>query len=371
MAEKRRQRELISSDRLDAFVELVRQHCHYGNAAKTLGIKQPRLSQKIAELEAQLGVRLVERGPGRGGKQPTEAGLEFHARAVRVVQQLEEAQAVMWTLANQPPGTVRVGLTFENRERVAAAINAVVPKGARHRIVLAEQADTTVQEAVLAGQMHLGVVTSGRLDERLRSQRLSGTRLHVVVSKDHRLVKALELPDAEAAVRQRLNAEALVRQRKDREAYIQRLNADIVRSLDVELLERQRLVLARHGSARTFLNSLFRTAKFLPKIAIEVNLPGAAISLVRNNPELATILPEPPCAELRGLALMRLAFPTFNYRNTLATYLIWIDHARLSEDARGIADALRENFASGALVPIPDEDWEIIDDPTNTTGPFD
>ena len=49
---------------LRAFVA-VAQHQHFGDAAASLGVSQPTLSQALAALETGLGVRLIERNPRR------------------------------------------------------------------------------------------------------------------------------------------------------------------------------------------------------------------------------------------------------------------------------------------------------------------
>jgi LysR family hydrogen peroxide-inducible transcriptional activator len=54
-------------------------HGHFGRAADACAVSQPAMSQQIADLEAELGARLIERGP-RGAKL-TETGVEIAARA--------------------------------------------------------------------------------------------------------------------------------------------------------------------------------------------------------------------------------------------------------------------------------------------------
>lgn len=80
----------------------------YVGAAQALGVTQPALTRSIQSLEAELGLRLFDRG--RGGVVPTEAGLELVAKAEQVlfeVQSIKDAVAAQRTGA---AGKVRVGV---------------------------------------------------------------------------------------------------------------------------------------------------------------------------------------------------------------------------------------------------------------------
>ena len=46
------------------YLAALEQHGHFGKAAKACAVTQPALSMQIQELEAELGVPLVERRPG-------------------------------------------------------------------------------------------------------------------------------------------------------------------------------------------------------------------------------------------------------------------------------------------------------------------
>ena len=56
---------------------------HFGKAAKACAVTQPALSMQIQELEAELGVALIERRPGEVSL--TDVGLEVAQRAERVL----------------------------------------------------------------------------------------------------------------------------------------------------------------------------------------------------------------------------------------------------------------------------------------------
>src|ERR1700733_14559636 len=81
----------------------VAEELHFGRAAERLHIVQPAVSQQVARLERELGVRLLERSPRRA--QLTAAGQ-------RVLDAAREALAAadrVRTAVRRPSGTVRIG----------------------------------------------------------------------------------------------------------------------------------------------------------------------------------------------------------------------------------------------------------------------
>ena len=65
------------------YLSALSNHQHFGKAAKACAVTQPALSMQIQELEAELGVALVERRPGEVAL--TDVGLEVARRAERVL----------------------------------------------------------------------------------------------------------------------------------------------------------------------------------------------------------------------------------------------------------------------------------------------
>lgn len=75
------------------YVVTVHQLANFGLAAEVLHVSQPSLSNQIATVEAELGVRLFERG--RSGVTTTSQGLEFVTRARRILSEVEALNAAM------------------------------------------------------------------------------------------------------------------------------------------------------------------------------------------------------------------------------------------------------------------------------------
>lgn len=70
------------------FFAAVARHRHFGRAARECGVSQPALSVQVQELEARLGIQLVERR--RNAVALTEPGAEIAARAGRILMEVQD-----------------------------------------------------------------------------------------------------------------------------------------------------------------------------------------------------------------------------------------------------------------------------------------
>lgn len=77
-------------------------------AAGLLGVSQPAVSQRMAQLEASVGARLLERGPR--GVEPTALGLAFYRGAQQLVRQHDQLSSVLAAGGEELRGPVVVGL---------------------------------------------------------------------------------------------------------------------------------------------------------------------------------------------------------------------------------------------------------------------
>ena len=89
------------------YIVAVYQLGAFGLAAETLHVSQPSLSNQIAAVETDLGVRLFTRG--RGGARATSKGIEFVHRARRILAEVENLRSVM-TSALPFGGRLRLGV---------------------------------------------------------------------------------------------------------------------------------------------------------------------------------------------------------------------------------------------------------------------
>ena len=94
-------------EELEAFVAVV-DFRGFSNAGEKLGIAKSMLSRRVSELEKRLGVQLLQRTTRR--QSLTEAGREFHQRALQILADLNEAEQVVADTQCRISGKIRLAL---------------------------------------------------------------------------------------------------------------------------------------------------------------------------------------------------------------------------------------------------------------------
>lgn len=161
-------------------VEVVLQGSFRG-AARALGMPKSSVSRRVAELEARLGVRLLQRTTRRVGL--TDAGKAYFDRAAAGIAALEEAEAAARDLAQSPRGTLRITVPVNFGLLVLPQLLTEF---------LAQHPAVSIQVELLDRQVDLieerfdVAIRAGSLpDSTLVAQRLSGTKVVVVASPDY------------------------------------------------------------------------------------------------------------------------------------------------------------------------------------------
>jgi DNA-binding transcriptional LysR family regulator len=159
-------------------------HGSISAASAWLGIAQPALSQSLARMEKELGLRLFERS--RAGASPTPAARAI-LEDIRVsVARIDAAALRAQAIARGRAGQLTVGLVssalFETLPRALRALRREAPDV---RVVLKEMSNVEQAEALHNGDidiglMHTPVAVGGRMRERL----LARDRLLAAVPDD-------------------------------------------------------------------------------------------------------------------------------------------------------------------------------------------
>ncbi|MGA6167890.1 LysR substrate-binding domain-containing protein [Amycolatopsis magusensis] len=126
-------------------------------AAARLHVSQPAISQRMAQLEAHLGVRLLDRGPR--GVVPTSAGRALYRDAQQLVRQFDRLSETAAGEGHHIHGPVAVGLPTTVATPLAAALFSWTK--ARHpgiHLQLFESMSGYIHELLLVGRLDLAAV---------------------------------------------------------------------------------------------------------------------------------------------------------------------------------------------------------------------
>ncbi len=92
----------------------------FSKAAIDLGIGQPSATKLIAQLENQLGSRLLHRSTH--GVTPTEVGVIYYEKCKLIVHHVQEAENIAGLMQSQMQGGLRVSTTMDFGRRVLAPL---------------------------------------------------------------------------------------------------------------------------------------------------------------------------------------------------------------------------------------------------------
>lgn len=144
------------------------EHGSVTRAAAALGLTQPAFSRQIAALEAQVGLRLLTRGPE--GVTPTPAGLALVRRAQVIGAQLEAAERELAGLRSLESGVLRL-VAFPTAAATLAvdALRRLRSEHPRLTVTIEERGRLAALAAVRAGSAELAIVfATGRAAEQDR-----------------------------------------------------------------------------------------------------------------------------------------------------------------------------------------------------------
>ena len=153
---------------LKAFAAVV-ERSNFARAADQLGLSPSALSQTIRQLEARLGVRLLNRTTRSVA--PTEAGSRLHERIAPMMQEMDAAVAAAVAATGRTAGTLRINTLG------MAARKIIAPRlGRFHRahpdVVLDIVIDDSLSD-IVAGRFDAGIRVGERLEKDMAAVRLT------------------------------------------------------------------------------------------------------------------------------------------------------------------------------------------------------
>ena len=180
----------------------------FSAAESALGIGRSAISQQMSDLEQRLGLRLCQRG--RAGFALTEEGREVYQSSLQLLSALESFRTEVNGLHQHLRGELNIGLTDNlvtvPHMRITHALARLKERGPDVRIQIRMTPPSEVEQGVLDGSLHVGVVPQAGALSGLEYQALYNERSLLYCAVGHPLfyVDDRELKD------QRLNAQEAI-----------------------------------------------------------------------------------------------------------------------------------------------------------------
>ena len=171
--------------RLRYFVA-VAEECHFGRAAARLHMSTPPLSQRIRELESELGLQLFERTSRRVELTPVGERLLGEARLV--LGAAEGFDRLASELASVP-SDIGLGFCHGSEGGAMTALRRMIDQQPEVAVRPAAMTSLNIFEALRNGRISVGIVRGPVTDpDVIASVPLAEVPVdHVVVPPDHRL----------------------------------------------------------------------------------------------------------------------------------------------------------------------------------------
>ncbi|PSM13919.1 LysR substrate-binding domain-containing protein [Stenotrophomonas maltophilia] len=303
---------MLNLNDLALFVTAVEQG-GFAAGGRHLGLPRSTLSKRVALLEDQLQVRLLQRSSRRFAL--TEIGQEFFERARAALSEVEAAETIVRGRQAEPSGTVRISASIPVVQGpLAACLPALARRYPRLRIEV-EASDRFIdlaQEGIdIAVRSHFGPLPdSGLVQRSLGSERI------VLVASPAYLASAPALDTPEQL----------------------RMHAG--------------LLTARHATRWTLHNAGARTVLAEPQVAMVGNESQLLIAAAEAGLGV-TVLPCSLCAPAIAAGRLQQVLPAWHAGEVTTTVLLPHRRGQLP-GVRVVVDALVAHYAlTAAPVPAP------------------
>jgi LysR family hydrogen peroxide-inducible transcriptional activator len=169
-------------------------HRHFGRAAEACFVSQPTLSTQVKKLEAELGVRLVERHPRN--VLLTDAGEQIVERARVILAETATIEGIAAQAHDPESGTVRLGLFPTLAPYLLPhVVHRLHERFPRLELLLTEEKTDVILQQLEEGKLDAGVLARPVHEPRLLEEQLFTEDFVLAVPVHHPLADAPEPVD--------------------------------------------------------------------------------------------------------------------------------------------------------------------------------
>lgn len=173
---------------LKAFIQ-VAELKSFSLAADRLHLTQPAVSKRVALLENQLGLRLID----RIGRQVslTEAGTNLLPRAIAILSDIDDAERSLTNLSGNVAGNLTMGISHHlGLHRLPPLLKRFSETYPDVSLDIQFLASESAYDAVLQGKIEIAMTTLAQQTmDKIKTQKVWPDPLQFVVSTEHHLAK--------------------------------------------------------------------------------------------------------------------------------------------------------------------------------------
>jgi DNA-binding transcriptional LysR family regulator len=165
----------------------------FSRAGAAVGLTQPAVSRWVRDLEAELGVRLLDRTTRE--VELTEAGAKLAGALERLIDELETVLQETHSVAEQHSGKVRVASAPTlSASLMPQCISACARSYPGIRLLLRDQSQKLVLDSVRSGEVDFGLAIEPEQAEDLHTQKLMRDPFCLVCRAEHPLARRERVP---------------------------------------------------------------------------------------------------------------------------------------------------------------------------------
>ncbi len=186
----------MDNQNLKAFITVANSGS-FSESAEQLYLTQSAISKRIAQLEQQIGKNLFDRIARQVTL--TEAGTELLPRALRILQEYENALQAINDLSGEASGTLRLAISHHlGLHRLPPVLKQFAQKYPKVTLDIEFMDSEKAYEQVLHGQSEVAIITLAlESHHNIHSQKIWNDPLRFICAQDHPLaeLKKRELKD--------------------------------------------------------------------------------------------------------------------------------------------------------------------------------
>ncbi|WP_248924366.1 LysR family transcriptional regulator [Paenibacillus hamazuiensis] len=166
----------------------------FNRAAEEMNYAQSTVTMQIQKLEADLGVRLLERGKKF---RLTEAGRLFHEQSAQIVKDMEQLQARLKDLQSGEAGHIRLGVHEPAASyRMPAILGRFISQFPAIRVSVDIASSSVLGERLVRGELDLAVCSAPEIGTELYFEPLFTEKFVLLLPEGHPLAEKVSVvPD--------------------------------------------------------------------------------------------------------------------------------------------------------------------------------